>query len=560
VRRVREIGWSAVSTVDRGSAPIKKQCSDWSMARKKVHSKKQVTTLVPHRTPDLSVLLERAKIAASPQAVKAYLDGGGSTEAFVHDRAGQFLPLLRHVILNNAHPHRELEESVRLLVEAGANINTLSGPDDDERTALMSASQKSCCTKALQALLQNGADVLVSMTAGTTALHTAAAAGCTASCDVLLARESSLVHIKDINGCTAMMHAAAYGYVDTVKVLLMHRADVNTVNPSDTTPLMAACSYKQVDMATFLIKAGADVNAVDCDGRNVLMLAAVKAENIGLIHLLLDSGADMCSTDNKGQNVLCIAAYYGHVLMMELFVQRGLSITTIDSVGETLLMKAARDGHKPAMEWLLQQGAAVNAVSNEGFTALHNASSSSGDDATLIELLLASAADVTRYAVKATTALDAAATVGNVKCAKALIAAGVDVNFADTSGASSLHMALIKQHACAAEVLLNCSEFMADNEYCCDSLTALMMCSTVDTVKLLLAAGADVHVANDVGDTCLHVAARHNYKAPVICLLIKAGANLHAVNNSGKTAAQLAHDKSFKLIEQLLNRAAEQEH
>jgi ankyrin repeat protein len=93
---------------------------------------------------------------------------------------------------------------------------------------------------------------------------------------------------------------------------------------------------------------------------------------------------------------------------------------------------------------------------------------------------------------------------------------------------------------------------------CCTHTIPLMLCGTPDTVKVLLAAGADVHLTDDVGDTCLHSAARHNYKAPVLCLLIKAGADLHAVNSEGKTAAQLAHDRGYKLIEQLLNRAAQQ--
>jgi hypothetical protein len=42
--------------------------------------------------------------------------------------------------------------------------------------------------------------------------------------------------------------------------------------------------------------------------------------------------------------------------------------------------------------------------------------------------------------------------------------------------------------------------------------------------------------------------------------LIKAGADLHAVNSEGKTAAQLAHDKGNTLVEQILIRAAQQEH
>jgi ankyrin repeat protein len=86
-----------------------------------------------------------------------------------------------------------------------------------------------------------------------------------------------------------------------------------------------------------------------------------------------------------------------------------------------------------------------------------------------------------------------------------------------------------------------------------------MMCTTANTVKVLLAAGADVHVATDAGDTCLHKAAAHGYAAPVVCLLIKGGADLHAVNSPGKTAAQVAHDNGFTLIAQLLNRAAAQQ-
>jgi ankyrin repeat protein len=56
-------------------------------------------------------------------------------------------------------------------------------------------------------------------------------------------------------------------------------------------------------------------------------------------------------------------------------------------------------------------------------------------------------------------------------------------------------------------------------------------------MKLLLAAGADVHVRSFLNDTCLHTAVRHKASAPMLCLLIQAGADLHAVNSIGKTAA-----------------------
>jgi hypothetical protein len=38
------------------------------------------------------------------------------------------LPLLHHMALSNSHPHRELAEVVRLLIEAGADINVKAGP------------------------------------------------------------------------------------------------------------------------------------------------------------------------------------------------------------------------------------------------------------------------------------------------------------------------------------------------------------------------------------------------------------------------------------------------
>jgi hypothetical protein len=93
------------------------------MARKKVLAEgKQETTLVPHRTPNLSALLERAKIGDSAADVEAYLDAGGLATTLVQGKKLQ-VPLLHAMTCANVHPHRELGESVRLLVAAGADIN-----------------------------------------------------------------------------------------------------------------------------------------------------------------------------------------------------------------------------------------------------------------------------------------------------------------------------------------------------------------------------------------------------------------------------------------------------
>eukprot|EP00953_Heterococcus_sp_UTEX-ZZ885_P021329 11900-Heterococcus_DN1.PRE.1 len=196
---------------------------------------KEETALVPHRTPNLSALLERAvsKDAASAQAVKVYLDAGGSpsirlVQSVVFSTGAKqmlHLPLLHYMALASLHPHTELAECVRLLIEAGANIDAMSGFDVDDRTALICASERKCCSTVLQAFLQNGADVITCNSKGMTALHQAAAVGRTDSCEVLLRSNSSLVHAEDVDGYTALIHAVRSGSVETVMVLQKHGAD-----------------------------------------------------------------------------------------------------------------------------------------------------------------------------------------------------------------------------------------------------------------------------------------------------------------------------------------------
>jgi ankyrin repeat protein len=236
------------------------------MARKTTQ-RKQETTLVPHRTPNLSALLERARTGDSAQAVKAYLDAGGAPATLVRDKCNMFqLPLLFCLVCASAHPHRELAECVRLLIEAGADINAkaaAAAPDVDECTALMYAVERRCCTAVLDILLRAGADPCVQSTGvgrRQTALHIAAGLGLAGCCELLI-RQAGTIELRDENGWTALMHASVHGHIDSVKVLLQQGAEVDVLAPDSLTPLIAATSRKQVHVVAELLKAGADANA-----------------------------------------------------------------------------------------------------------------------------------------------------------------------------------------------------------------------------------------------------------------------------------------------------------
>jgi ankyrin repeat protein len=200
-------------------------------------------------------------------------------------------------------------------VEAGADINAMSGVSA-ECNPLRCASGRSCCNKVLQAFLDSGADsILISTTAGVTALHTAAAMGLAGNCELLLTRESSLVNMQDINSCTALSHAAAQGSIDIIKVLLQHGADMITMNTNNSTPLMTACVHNNVDVAILLINAGADVNVASSDAHCALW-AAVMSNSTVLVQLLLDHGALISRTNIIGRTVAFVAAYKGHVSIL----------------------------------------------------------------------------------------------------------------------------------------------------------------------------------------------------------------------------------------------------
>jgi ankyrin repeat protein len=169
---------------------------------------------VPHRSSNLSALLEAAK-TGSAQAVRAYLDAGGSPMALVESNGPQSTqhPLLFSLVTTNAHPHRELAESVRLLVDAGADINAANNdPEGIGVTALFLAAGHGCCPAMLHVLLQAGADPCVCTSLERiTALHFAAQLGFAERCEVLLERAGSLLNVRDSSGWTALTYAAANG-------------------------------------------------------------------------------------------------------------------------------------------------------------------------------------------------------------------------------------------------------------------------------------------------------------------------------------------------------------
>eukprot|EP00953_Heterococcus_sp_UTEX-ZZ885_P020520 11481-Heterococcus_DN1.PRE.1 len=181
----------------------------------------------------------------------------------------------------------------------------------------------------------------------------------------------------------------------------------------------------------------------------------------------------------------------------------------------------------------------------------------------MIESLIANGADVDAYNSNDESPLLLALYAHNEQNAAVLIRAGTDVTHVDSTGLSTLFAAaqwsltdtvqLLLEHGAAAVIEAECPPL------CCGAITALMVAQDPRVVKLLLAAGADVHKRTRWGNTGLHVAAAHKHPASVVCQLIKAGVDLHARNSAGQIAAMVARGAGADLLAAVLVKAAEEQ-
>jgi len=273
---------------------------------------------------------------------------------------------------------------------------------------------------------------------------------------------------RDGRGATLLMHAAAYGSIEAMKILLDAGADVNAANDFNVTALLWCA--RDAAKARLLIEHGANVNVQSKQGRTPLMLASIRDGGSDIVALLLSKGADVKARDNRGDTALGLAAEVGDVAIMRLLLAKGADVTVRNHKGETPLIQASISTRPEAARLLLQRGVDVNAA-----TTWYN--SVKNGQIALLKL----------------TALHHAATVGPVEMVRALLDAGANVNAKDSRGFTPLTLTIAADHQDLA------------------------------IVRLLIERGADVNCRAGTGETPLDWAEKFGFPQAV-ALLTKAGA------------------------------------
>jgi uncharacterized protein len=161
-----------------------------------------------------------------------------------------------------------------------------------------------------------------------------------------------------------------------------------------------------------------------------------------MIAALLDAGADPNFTRRDGETILMTAARTGRPEALRALLARGARVEAAEkTLGQTALMWAATENHADAVRVLVEAGANVDARS----AALSFPPFKWGVNGMVSTVLPKGSWTPLMYAARQNA----------VEAARALVAAGADVNATDPDGSTPLLIALVNAHYDMADALLD---------------------------------------------------------------------------------------------------------
>jgi ankyrin repeat protein/mono/diheme cytochrome c family protein len=266
-----------------------------------------------------------------------------------------------------------------------------------------------------------------------------------------VAASPEAVNGVDVGGSTALHHAAGFGPIENLQLLVDKGADVNAKNRRGSTPLHWAIHDEA--KVRLLLSKGANVNAKQAIGRTPLYLAAMLGNGVPTMRLLLTGGADPNLASANGQTPLMAAAARGDVDGVRLLIEKGAEVNATNGPGQTALMLACASGDARAVRLLIERGADVRVRSKLNETALGYAATA-GVQST-VELLLAKGADVNVRNLRGYSPLMFAASSDAMPAGiiRLLLANGADASFTGDYDEPASALAAKRGHTDAARLL-----------------------------------------------------------------------------------------------------------
>nr|XP_034184113.1 uncharacterized protein LOC117606144 isoform X1 [Osmia lignaria] len=383
-----------------------------------------------------------------------------------------------------------------------------------------------------------------------TPLHTAAENGNKNTVEILLMNGAN-INTQDLISYPPSLSAVRNNHIDVVKVLLKNEVDVDfTQSVGGFSMLHVAAEFGHQEIVDFLLKKGANVNARNDRGGIPLHTAALNG-HLEVVNTLILNGADVNARVLHGCTSLHYAIENGHEKIANILLEHGANANVSDKTyNNTPLHYAAMNGHERIVEALLENNANTNITTVEGFTPLHLAVQNGHLE--IVTTLLKHSTNINVTAKRKEMLLHYAAEKGYKEIAELLIKNGAEVNAIDDTDLTPLHLAALRGHKDVIDLLIeNKAKVNIQNINGCTPLHAAVENGNKDICDLLIKNKAKVNAKNNCGVTPLHTAAAKGDKN-IIDLLIKNKAEVNAKCDDGTTplnvAATCGHEDNVILL------------
>ena len=373
---------------------------------------------------------------------------------------------------------------------------------------------------------------------------------------------------KGVNPTEGLIRATARNHIKIVKYLLAKGANVNVADKNRRTPLMYAINDQNMDMMILLLASGSEVNSVDQQGFTPLF-HAVKKINYNMVRMLLEKGASKSinSRTRNGYTALYQlllqsnpnnrkfeSKYPEFFKVVELMIKHGADITLsfdVDNAstmgyyfmsGETSHLDLAANNKRLLSLFLSTDIDINNEMGRRAlFRVIKNSYSlylTHVDSLDSIKQLIQAGLDINKKDKQGQTALFVAVQDGNNRIVEQLLLMGADPSVQDQSQQSALDYAIQKGYSDIQTLLETRGKKNPAKAPNYEALIESATYSDLSEMKRLIKAGININARNHINETALSMLLRKGDGSEkfieVVKLLVENGANLnmrHGITN-----------------------------
>jgi ankyrin repeat protein len=356
----------------------------------------------------------------------------------------------------------------------------------------------------------------------------------------ILSQVKVAINLKSSQGQTALHMAVAGKQKKMVFRLIESKALPSAKNASGQSALAIAAKNGCWEIFSFLLTYS-DTGKTDSGGNTLLHLACAGAEHERtlIVKKLIELNADVNARNHAAYTPLHVAVVSAGIETVKLLLTNGAKIDARLATGETPLFLCRND----LIEILIDSGADINLQNNKGETPFV-AALLAGDFRRVAAFKVSGKFGVIPEKFEfmgAETTIWAAATSGNLEQLRNIIDREPlqlqlhEVEFGETA----LHRAVLAEQTAAAQLLLNAgADPSVNNNLKRTPLHYAAAKGNLKLVKILVESGSNIFALDARGSTPLHEAAAAKHR-DVYEFLLQKGASDSTRNNSGYSARQL---------------------